>query len=149
MAGQHRADRAPLRVRFADWIDHVTDRGIRNQVGSDVLPRRVLVTGSPSYGHPDTVENALDEELARYPGMTVIHGGSPTGADQAAAQWAADVQDWAPVRVDTDPDGADMVLAFLQPGHINKDTLDTIRRARTAGTPVRVYVGTRSQGAAT
>lgn len=54
---------------------------------------RVLVTGSRDWPHPDRVRRELSAAHHTATGtLTVIHGACPTGADRAAADWAADMR---------------------------------------------------------
>lgn len=118
---------------------------------------RVIVTGSRNWDDFTVVWIALTGLLADHPtDLTVVHGGCPTGADHYAAAWAAqyrsvDVEPWpadwhrhgraaGPLRNQQMVDaGADLVLAFFQPGAANRGTADCVRRAEAAGIPVRRY----------
>jgi hypothetical protein len=118
---------------------------------------RIIVTGSRYWMSPDAVYMAISDEIAQAPfreQITIIHGGCPTGADSAAAAWvwsADEVRqeifhaDWekygkraGPIRnAEMVKAGADVVLAFPLPG--GRGTQHTIRLAREAGIPVKVW----------
>lgn len=124
------------------------------------MSRRILVTGSRYWADRSAVRRALDEQ---YLGLeegtfTVVHGGCASGADAYAAEWAQQnathgvveethaaawdrtgrgagpIRNRHMVRL-----GADLVLAFLQPGQANNGTRNCIALARAAGLTVRTY----------
>ncbi len=115
---------------------------------------RLLITGSRSWTDTDTLTTALDQawrDLGAHPGTVLVCGACPTGVDAIAAAawraWGRPVQecpaDWAragraagPARNQVMVDaGADLCLAFPLPG--STGTWDCVRRAKTAGIPVR------------
>lgn len=50
---------------------------------------RVLVTGSRTWTDDEVIYEALDGiRVERGPGMVVVHGACPRGADRAADRWA-------------------------------------------------------------
>jgi hypothetical protein len=51
---------------------------------------RILITGSRNWSDRQAVWDALDLAAAEYgiDTLTVVHGGCPTGADDAATRWA-------------------------------------------------------------
>lgn len=126
---------------------------------------RVIVTGSRDFADRDIVRRVLDELYDEaYPnsGVILLHGACPTGADKHAADWARDRHAgpyWAsnvmvfPFPANWDHGrgagmarnaemvkaGADVVLAFYQPGAGNKGTAGCVKLARRAGIPVREY----------
>lgn len=118
---------------------------------------RILVTGSREWTDSFQIINAfLDVELHPWDEVTVIHGDCPTGLDPLAAQIAKDEfgwkvepypADWAkhgkaagPIRNQEMVDaGADVCLAFFQPGAANRGTQDCVSRAEAAGIPVKRY----------
>lgn len=120
---------------------------------------RVLVTGSRQVAVKDAIYNELDGEYElwlerRDPAgdetFAVVHGGAP-GADRFANEWVWDRRNEHPAPiVEVHPAdwnregrmavfkrnhrmvmlGADLVLAFLQPGARNVGTRDCIARAQ-------------------
>lgn len=125
---------------------------------------RILVTGSREWDDYLVIENALHEAVfqsspeGRWP-VTLVHGAA-RGADSIAAQVASDMAQigfWVtldPHPADWDKHGkaagfirnqemvdagADVCLAFLQPGAANRGTKDCIARAEKAGIPVWKY----------
>lgn len=124
------------------------------------MTRRVIVTGSRKWADRVAVHRALDEQYRALEAghLTVVHGGCASGADAYAAEWcwwnveASVVQeshaaDWdrhgkaaGPIRNgQMVAKGADLVLAFLQPGAPNNGTRNCIKLARAAGIPVRTH----------
>jgi hypothetical protein len=119
---------------------------------------RVLVTGSRDLVDRQMVWDALTHVLAANTDavFTVVHGACPRGADRWADEWV-DYTDpgFAIERHPADWKmgkqaghwrnqhmvnlGADVVLAFFQPGAANRGTADCVRRAEEAGIPVRRY----------
>lgn len=120
---------------------------------------RVLVTGSREWSDRDVVRDALTQALTTCadPVFTVVHGANPRGADRWADEWARNhtstgfaverhPADWSMGKqaghwrnqhmVNL---GADLCLAFFQPGATNRGTADCVRRAEAAGIPVRRY----------
>lgn len=124
---------------------------------------RVIVTGSRDWTNRpllrrvlETVLNDIDDDEP----LIIMHGACPTGADSHAHQWACEAQDHG---YDVTPNpwpadwethgraagpirngqmvrhGADLCLAFLQPGEPNKGTKGCIRLAEKAGIPVERY----------
>lgn len=51
---------------------------------------RLVVCGSRSWNHIDIVWQTLDRCLVAHPGLIIIHGKCPTGADAIADTWAVD-----------------------------------------------------------
>lgn len=117
---------------------------------------RVIVTGSRAWSDEVALWAAIEEvirDLKPEDDLTIVHGGCPSGADAFAAIWArsygATVEvfhaDWAghgrragPLRNERMiKAGADIVLAFPLPG--GRGTQHTIRLAREAGIPVKVW----------
>lgn len=118
---------------------------------------RLIITGSRHWMDPIAVYRAIENEVGRGPDrkpVTIVHGGCPTGADSAAAAWVwYDEEalqevfhaDWethgrraGPIRNEAMiKAGADLVLAFPLPG--GRGTQHTIRLAREAGIPVKVW----------
>ena len=109
---------------------------------------KVVVTGGLDYNDHRVIWDRLDATLARHPDMTLLHGGSPRGAELIASKWATARKvpqivfrpDWtkhakaAPFRrndamLETLPIG---VLAF--PGNGIQDNLAD--KARKCGIPV-------------
>lgn len=124
---------------------------------------RILITGSREWSDRFTVWAALDDLLAearKAPGLgpflTVVHGDA-RGADYWAKTWAighAPLVANEPHKADWKTTGkaagiwrnrhmvnlgADLCLAFFQPGAANRGTADCVRRAEEAGIPVRRY----------
>lgn len=117
---------------------------------------RVLVTGSRSWDAADVVASALldvwhDAVQDGSPGIVVVHGACPRGADAIAAAWC-EVQgvpvephpaDWAglgrragPVRNAAMVEaGASVCLAFIRGG--SRGASHTAGLAEAAGIPVR------------
>lgn len=110
---------------------------------------RVLVTGGRDYCGEGTLRYELDE-INRSRGISLLIEGGASGADEIAGKWAADrgvpfvviVADWkrhglkaGPIRNQRmiDEERPDLVLAA--PG--GRGTADMVRRARSAGIPVK------------
>jgi hypothetical protein len=119
---------------------------------------RILITGSREWSDTLTIVGALLSAVpseADLRDVTVVHGGCPTGADFFAARAAGELgflveehpADWAehgkaagPVRNQGMVDaGADVCLAFFQPGAANRGTQDCVIRAMRAGIPIKRY----------
>lgn len=122
---------------------------------------RVIVTGSRDWSDRDDVWLELDKAMKSDPGhrLHIMHGGCPTGADAHAETWYQALTilrdrcltreifpaDWekygkraGPIRnAEMVKAGADLVLAFPLPG--GRGTQNTIRLAREAGIPVKVW----------
>lgn len=126
---------------------------------------RVIVTGSRDHANRHAVWAALTDVLREAwdtatndttgPILTLVHG-SARGADTFAHQWAVahdpvvvpelHIPDWKMGKqaghwrnqhmVNL---GADLLLAFFQPGAANAGTADCVARAVEAGIPVRRY----------
>lgn len=117
---------------------------------------RILVCGGRNYENKDDVYLALDEIVPRTEtdgygnwlpmGVTIIHGGCPTGADRFAddyavvnwtgleiypADWKSHGRSAGPIRNQRmiDEGNPDIVLAF--PG--GRGTADMVTRAKRAG----------------
>lgn len=129
---------------------------------------RVLVTGSRDLKDAALVDDTLNDlhvmhtlEHGDDEPFIVVHGDCPTGADRFAAKWAERYSvlynvlaephpaDWKrlgkaagnarnQVMVDK---GADICVAFYQPGAANRGTADCAARAAEAGIEVRSYTG--------
>lgn len=123
---------------------------------------RILVTGSRDWDDRQAVAEALIEardnplHVSAGPSrMVLVHGGCPRGADAIADHyartwgWTVEVHpaDWArhgkaagmirnTEMVDA---GADLCLAFFQPGARNSGTGNCVVRAKAARIPVRRY----------
>lgn len=111
---------------------------------------RVIVTGSRTWTDYETILKTLG---ALPSGTTIVHGGCPKGADWLADDAAFELglpvnvydADWNKGGRSAGPrrnqqmvdDGADLCIAFRQPGRSN-GTDDCIRRAKAAGIEVRV-----------
>lgn len=127
---------------------------------------RILVTGSRDWSSWATVTWALKDAVSGRDDepITVIHGGCPSGADEAAdvigscagylieiheANWRANGKAAGFIRNQEMVDvGADICLAFLmpckksgcrKPPHDSHGTADCVKRARAAGIHVREY----------
>lgn len=118
---------------------------------------RVIVTGSRHWTDLSRIFRELSELYATADRLTVAHGGCPTGADAITHRWITALPpvedlseevfpaDWAahgrragPIRNEAMiKAGADLVLAFPLPG--GRGTQHTIRLAREAGIPVKVW----------
>lgn len=117
------------------------------------MTKRVLVTGARDWSDVYTVMTALGEELE--PGMTVVHGGCPDGADAMAEVWVGYWRDrvsaechwpdWktygpaaGPIRNNHMVSlGADVCLAFVTPS--SKGARQCARAAEAAGIPTFRY----------
>jgi hypothetical protein len=107
--------------------------------GQEAGPVRVLVTGSRDWSDRGILRAALDQLLAEHGPTTVVHGACPPNADALADQWAHDTAptgvlaerhpaDWRPhgrsagfIRYAAIvAAGADLVLAFFDPGATNR-----------------------------
>src|SRR6266851_576424 len=109
---------------------------------------RILVTGSREWTDWETIQRAL-QEAGDGDWNTLIHGDCSTGADSIAdnfgcfccweierypADWAKYGKAAGPVRNQEMVDaGADICLAFFQPGAANRGTADCVSRAEKAG----------------
>lgn len=120
---------------------------------------RILVTGSRHWPDSDALRAALDELLAQHgQPLTVVVGDCPTGADRMARRWALDRRasgarlevhhaDWHRYGRAAGPirnrrmvaSGADVCLAFIQPGAASRGTRHCVGRAERAGIPVTPY----------
>jgi len=49
---------------------------------------KIAVTGGVDFNDHQLIWNRLDKALARHPGMALLHGGSPKGAEWIASKWA-------------------------------------------------------------
>jgi hypothetical protein len=121
---------------------------------------RVLVTGSRDWTDRDGVRAALNVVLSEKPlheKLVVVHGACPTGADRWADEWARTHAECHDVTAERHPApwrtagkqaghwrnqhmvnlGADLCLAFFQPGAANKGTADCVRKALAADIPIR------------
>lgn len=118
------------------------------------------MTGSREWSDVHALRAVLDGLLAEHGALEVVHGACPRGADAIADQWVTDQQqagadvvverhpaDWgrhgraAGLRRNTEmvAAGADLVVAFMQPGAANRGTAHCMQAARRAGIPVRRY----------
>lgn len=119
---------------------------------------RILVTGSREWRDVDAIGLAIFQARfeAPWPSQPVIvHGDCPTGADAIAnglalrfsweiephpANWDKYGKTAGPIRNQEMVDaGADICLAFFQPGAANRGTADCVSRAEKAGIPVIRY----------
>jgi len=121
---------------------------------------RILVTGSRDWSDRIIVEEEIQQFANENPGepMVVVHGNCPTGADKMADDYAlemyASYSGWEVERHPADWNthgraagpirnahmvhlGADICLAFPRPD--SKGTWDCIRKAVSAGIPVRIF----------
>lgn len=126
-----------------------------------VVARRVIVTGSREFADAAAVSAALDVQhrTAQVAGavLVVVHGACRTGADAHADRWAARhagrgvrverwPADWTTHGRAAGPRrnaamvaaGADLVLAFPEPGAANAGTRSCVRAAHAAGLPVQL-----------
>jgi hypothetical protein len=129
---------------------------------------KVLITGSRDWSDREALRKALDDVLAESPaGIILIHGACPSGADALADHWARDRQRHLPILIDRFPAnwgsygraagmrrnaemvaaGADLCLAFFQPGASNRGTAHCAKLAGRAGIPVRRYPAPTTEGA--
>lgn len=78
------------RTMTASMIDSrdFLDARLREKAGA-LLPEgtRIAFTGGSESDH-SAIWDALDKARARHPDMILLHGGTPTGAERAAACWA-------------------------------------------------------------
>src|SRR3546814_9875999 len=51
---------------------------------------RILVTGGVDYQDHHRIWAALDKVKAKHPGMVLLHGGAPRGAELIAAKWRSE-----------------------------------------------------------
>lgn len=126
-------------------------------------PYRVLVTGSRDWPDPAAVHAALEAvyRSTRATPVVVVHGACPTGADEHARAWAAEMHrqgrpvleephpaNWRPGgRLDRGAGfrrnaemvnlGADIVLAFIR--NNSRGASHTAALAEQAGIPVRRF----------
>jgi YspA, cpYpsA-related SLOG family len=120
-------------------------------------PVRILITGSREWTDWRLLHWALKDAArgVRWDEVTVVHGDCPSGADFFAGDFARCAgmteerhpADWdkhgkaaGPIRNQEMVNaGADVCLAFFQPGAANRGTRDCASRAERAGIPVRRY----------
>jgi hypothetical protein len=125
---------------------------------------RILLTGSRDWRDLDGMVAALVDawrDLGKPTRPVLVHGacrGADTMADQLWRLWGWPTEshpaDWSRFGVFAGPRrnavmvaaGADLCLAFPAPG--SRGTWDCVRRAQTAGIPVRVHQSTPGQEAA-
>lgn len=130
---------------------------------------RILVTGSREWTDEWELQKALLKAASRAgfdEPIIIVHGDCPTGADFWAHKVALHYE-WTPEPHPADWDaygkaagpcrnqlmvnlGADVCLAFFQPGAANRGTSDCAARAEKAGIPVKRYPegGTRESSGA-
>jgi hypothetical protein len=118
-------------------------------------PYRILVTGSRDWDDPLEVRLALIRaSVLHLPGIVVIHGACPTGADAMTAEWAADYgvrteehpADWGRLGKGAGPRrnaemvalGADTCLAFIRGA--SRGATHCADTAQQAGIPVQRYL---------
>lgn len=127
---------------------------------------RVIVTGSRAWSDVRMLRAVLDDLLAQHGSLTVVHGAWPHGADAIADQWATEKQQaGADVHPEQHPAnwgrygrragpirngemvaaGADLCVAFFQPGADNWGTSNCVKQARKAR--IRVVPYPRPDGA--
>lgn len=128
------------------------------------MTARIIVTGSRGWSDLDVMVAALVDawrDLGKPTRPVLVHGAC-RGADTMAAQlwrlwkWPTEPHpaDWSRFGDLAGPrrnaamvaGGADLCLAFPTPG--SRGTWDCVRRAETAGIPVRVHQPTTDQEAA-
>ena len=127
---------------------------------------RVLVTGSRTWADQDVVFAALDAALRGHPGLVLVHGDNPNGADAMARAWLNARWTTAPGLRGHEPHpadwrrhgkragmirntemveaGADLCLAFIRdrsPGATHCATL-----AEKAGISVRRFISNSGEG---
>jgi hypothetical protein len=119
---------------------------------------RVLVTGSREWTDKDRLWNALTALYAVTPGVRVVHGDCPTGADALAREWCSyhpgAEEERHPAEWDKHPGksapyvrnaemvtlGADVCLAFVVRGEgKSRGTRMTMGLAEKAKIPVRPF----------
>lgn len=118
---------------------------------------RILVTGSREWTDWRLLHRAVEDVTKGILGLevTIVHGYCPTGADHFAGDYARCAgmteephpADWArygkkagAIRNQEMADaGADVCLAFFEPGRPSKGTTDCVFRAKRAGIPIRLY----------
>jgi hypothetical protein len=119
---------------------------------------RILATGSRDWDNPGRVYDAITDfavmaKRAGWPGITVVHGACPTGADLHASRWCR-VQgfdeekhpaDWTRYGKSAGPRrnremvkaGADVHLAFIK--NESKGATGTAGMAEKAGIAVKIW----------
>lgn len=125
---------------------------------------KVIVTGSREFADRELVWKVLDELYPVDRGLILIHGACPTGADKHAVDWArarhqgpyhgSNVMvfpypaNWDHGRgagmarnAEMVKAGANLVIAFYQPGAGNKGTSGCVKLAQRAGIEVRKFGG--------
>lgn len=121
---------------------------------------KVLITGSREFTDAALLVRVLDDLLARYGALILVHGACPTGADAIADRWGRRAQatdrnvlidrfpaNWgtygraAGMRRNAEmvSAGADLCLAFFEPGATNRGTAHCAKLAQRAGIPVDRY----------
>lgn len=128
------------------------------------MTARVIVTGSRHLLDRRLVWAVLDELWQQHRALVVVHGGCTSGADQLAAEWCREnahlgviqksyAADWdrhgkaaGPIRNGhMIRHGADLVVAFIQPGAANNGTRNCIAQAERARIPVATYTAQEGQ----
>ncbi len=81
-------NRKALTAAMIDSRDYLTAR--RRADTEIMLPAgpKVAFTGGMDWTDSSAIWDALDKVLAKHPGMILLHGGSPKGAEKIAACWA-------------------------------------------------------------
>jgi hypothetical protein len=83
-----RVNRAALTAAMIDSRDFLAaQRRAETQVFIPAGPK-IAVTGGAGYNDHARIWDALDKVLAKHPDMTLLHGGTPNGAERIAACWA-------------------------------------------------------------
>lgn len=107
-----------------------------------------IVTGGRDYPDRDAVFRALDALHRKHPGITVLHGACPTGADSHAHAWAIERErpviavpaEWRRYGDAAGPRRNSIMIGYLPdgcvafPGHAG--TADMCRKAEAAGLQV-------------
>ena len=83
-----RVNRAALTAAMIDSRDFLAaQRRADAQVFIPAGPK-IGVTGGADFNDHARIWDALDKVLVKHPDMTLLHGGTPTGAERIAACWA-------------------------------------------------------------
>lgn len=109
---------------------------------------RVVVTGGRAYQYRDKVNRTLSKVRVKYPGLVIVHGDCPTGADRFAQEWCevnAISFQRMPANWEKHGKGAgplrNSLMIYSKPYAViafpgGTGTADCVKKARAAGIPV-------------
>ncbi len=81
-------NRKTMTAALIDSRDYLAAR--RRAETEIMLPKgpKIVFSGGIDYAGHNAVWATLDKVLAKHPGMVLVHGGAPKGAEKAASRWA-------------------------------------------------------------